>query len=253
MNKILDFPLLFSVFLFVALWLSVRLGASIRKIRHVEAAQQEDFGVILPATLTLLSLIIGFSFSMAANRYDQRKDYEAREASAIGAEYARADLLSEEDASKVHMLLKGYLKERILFYQTRNIQRLLQINAATSQVETDLWSAVRAPAEAPSASTETLVVMGMNNVLDSKILTQGSWWNRIPTSAWILMTIIAICCNMLIGFAAHRVKANALMFFILPFLVSISFYLIADIDSPRGGIIRVNPQNLISLSQSLQR
>jgi hypothetical protein len=251
MVRLLDFPFLFSVFLFIVLWLSVRLGAWIHTTGRLEENQQEDFGVILPATLTLLSLIIGFSFSMAASRYDQRKDYEAREASAIDAEYSRADFLPPADAVKVHALLKSYLKDRILFYQTRNVQRLLQIDANTSQVETELWSAVRAPIVAQPAPTDNLIVIGMNDVLDSKILTRGSWWNRIPTSAWILMTVIAICCNMLIGFGAHDVRPNALMFFVLPFLVSISFYLIADIDSPSGGIIRVHPQNLITLSESL--
>jgi len=39
---------------------------------------------------------------------------------------------------------------------------------------------------------------------------------------------------------------------VLPLVVSISFYLIADIDSPRGGMVRVRPQNLVSLSQSLR-
>jgi hypothetical protein len=56
--------------------------------------------------LTLLGLIIGFSFSMAVNRYDQRKPYEQAEANAIGTEYVRADLLPVADAAKVHTLLR---------------------------------------------------------------------------------------------------------------------------------------------------
>ena len=62
--------------------------------------ERADFGVVLSATLTLLGLLIGFSFSMAVSRYDQRKNLEEAEANAIGTEYVRADLLPTGDATK---------------------------------------------------------------------------------------------------------------------------------------------------------
>ena len=89
----------------------------------------------------------------------------------------------------------------------------------------------------------------MNDVLNSQGYTQAAWWNRIPTAAWWLMAAIAIGCNLLIGYGAHR--TNGLLFLVLPLAVSVSFFLIADIDSPRAGVIRVQPQNLISLSLTL--
>ena len=92
----------------------------------------------------------------------------------------------------------------------------------------------------------------MNDVLNSQGYTQAAWWNRIPIAAWGLMVAIAICCNLLIGYGARRPKGQGTLFLVLPLVVSISFFLIADIDSPRGGVIRVSPQNLESLSQSLQ-
>ncbi len=92
----------------------------------------------------------------------------------------------------------------------------------------------------------------MNDVLNSQGYTQAAWWNRIPDSAWGLMIVIAICCNLLVGYGARgAIKAGLL--FILPLVVAISFVLIADIDSPRGGFIHVVPQNLESLSQSLPK
>jgi hypothetical protein len=65
------------------------------------------------------------------------------------------------------------------------------------------------------------------------------------------MAVIAIFCNLLVGYGARRAEAGTMLFLVLPLLVSISFFLIADIESPRGGLIRVRPQNLVSLSQSL--
>jgi hypothetical protein len=107
----------FFVTSFFVLWGSALVGAFLRKRqRKVDANLSENLGVILPATLTLLGLIIGFSFSMASGRYDQRKNYEEAEANAIGTEYLRADLLPAADAVKMRPLLRNYLDQRILSY-----------------------------------------------------------------------------------------------------------------------------------------
>ena len=98
--------------------------------------------IVVGATLTLLGLLIGFSFSMAINRYDQRKLYEEAEANAIGTEYLRLGLLSG-DTSKVRELLRAYLDQRILFYTTRHEDMLAKINADTATLQNELWSAVQ--------------------------------------------------------------------------------------------------------------
>jgi hypothetical protein len=90
----------------------------------------------------------------------------------------------------------------------------------------------------------------MNDVLNSQGYTQAAWWNRIPLAAWGLMYAIAILSNLLLGYGAHG--RTVVLSVVLPLVVSISFFLIADIDSPRGGVIRVKPQNLIVLADSLK-
>ena len=103
-------------------------------------------GIILGATLTLLGLIIGFSFSMASNRYDLRKTYEEAEANAIGTEFVRVEVLPTADAAKASALLRMYLNERIAFYTARDDRQLQRIDAETARLQTELWSAVRLPA-----------------------------------------------------------------------------------------------------------
>jgi hypothetical protein len=95
-----------------------------------------------------------------------------------------------------------------------------------------------------------LVVAGMNDVLNSQGYTQAAYWNRIPTAAWAMLILTSIVCNLLIGYGERR-KGSALLL-VFPVVVSISFLLIADIDSPRGGIIRVNPQNLLATAESMR-
>jgi hypothetical protein len=253
MTHIMDFPHVVLVLAFFVLWLSARVSASVRKRRGgLQVGVREDFDVILAATLTLLGLIIGFSFSMAISRYDQRKTYEEEEANAIGTEYVRADLLPAAEAAKLRALLKSYLDQRIMFYRTRDERHLRQVDTNTVQLKNELWATAQAPAAAQPTPVIALAVSGMNDVLNSQGYTQAAWRNRIPIAAWGLMFMIAIFCNLLIGYGARRPEGEAMLFLVLPLVVSISFFLIAEIDSPRAGVIRVNPQNLLSLSQSLQ-
>ncbi len=248
----MNFPFLIFLVCFLVMWGSTQIGARYLSRRNqLDAEARSDFNFIVGATLTLLGLIIGFSFSMAVGRYDQRKNYEEEEANAIGTEYVRADLLPSADAEKIHALLRQYLDERISFYQVRYGSQLRQIDADTAQLQNEMWSAVKSAALAQPTPVMALVVSGMNDVLNRQGYTQAAWWNRIPPAAWGLMVAIAICCNLLIGFATHPVKARTYLLMVLPLVVSISFLLLADLDSPRGGIIRVHPQNLLSLAQSL--
>ena len=247
----MNFPVLVFALSLVVLSLAAGVGDILRsKVYPLVEEERDDFGIILGATLTLLGLLIGFSFSMAISRYDQRKNYEEAEANAIGTEYLRADLLPPGDRARVRELLKKYLDERVLFYTVRDRDRLAKINADTAELQNELWAAVRPGAATQPPPVVLLVISGMNDVINSQGYTQAAWWNRIPIAAWALMAIIAVCCNLLIGYGARRRDWHA--FLILPIAVSIAFFLISDIDSPRGGTIQVEPQNLISLSQSLR-
>src|SRR5271170_6836804 len=245
----MDFPLLIFAVSFIAFCLSAVVGASIRKKQQpLEEGEREDLGVVQASVLTLLGLLIGFTFSMAISRYELRKNYEEAEANAIGTEYLRADFLSGAETARVRELLRKYLDQRVLFYTTGDGQQLREIDTSTAQLQNELWSTVQARAAAQSTAMTALAVSGMNDVLNSQGYTQAAWRNRIPFEAWVLLAVIAIGCNLLIGYGAHR---TSILLVVLPLAVSLSFFLIADTDSPRGGVIRVKPQNLVRLSQTL--
>jgi len=245
-------PLVVLVFSLVLLWLSVQLGARLRRrFPPPEQDERDDLGLVINASLTLLALIIGFSFSMAVNRYDQRKNYEEEEANAIGTEYVRAGLLPAADTAQLRDLLTRYLHHRLVFFTTRDDQELGRINDETTRFQNEMWSIVQRAALAQPTPINGLVVAGMNDVLNRQGYTQAAWWNRIPVGAWSLMMALGLCCSVLVGYGSHQEKGLLVM--ILPFLLSIAFFLIADIDSPRRGIIRVHPQNLISLAESLHK
>jgi hypothetical protein len=250
MSNLLRQPFFLLIVTFCALWAAAHIGLTFRKRHHGVADEDtEDFTFIVGATLTLLGLIIGFTFSMAVSRYDQRMNFEEQEANAIGTEYLRVDALPPADAAKIRSLLKLYLDKRIQYYASRDKDAIADINTATMQIQNQLWAAAVAPAKVQPSPLTALAVAGMNDVLKAQGYAQAAWWNRIPAAAWILLVTISVFCNLLIGYGV-RLKSE-LLFLILPVVLSVSLFLIADIDSPRRGVIHIRAQNLESLAQSL--
>ena len=175
MFRLTDYPLLTFLIALVVLGLSAWFGAgTLRRRRPIDGNALEDFRVVQGAVLTLLALIIGFTFSMAIGRYDQRKNLEEAEANAIGTEYVRADLLPAAEAAKVRTLLRRYTDERILFYTVRDALEEQAINARTAQLQNELWAAILAPVTANPTTVMALVVNGMNDVLNSQGYTPAA-------------------------------------------------------------------------------
>lgn len=254
MDQIIRHPAVLFVLLLVTLGIATAIGALVlRRIRPIRSDGRDDFNIIQAATLTLLALLIGFTLSMAVGRYDQRKNLEEEEANAIGTEYLRAELIEGPEADKVKALLIRYLDQRLLYYRTRDREQLREIATATAQVEDEMWRIVRGVAREKPNPVTALVVVGMNDVINSQGYAEAAWLNRIPVAAWCLMLIIAFFSTLMQGYGARTETSKAFLLFILPVTVSLSLALIADIDSPRGGLIRVAPQNLMSLEASLRR
>jgi hypothetical protein len=249
LNTIIDNPFAVFAIALVAQWCAAFAGDLLRrKIRPLKKDEREDFDTVLAASLTLLALIIGFSFSMAVSRYDQRKNCEEAEANAIGTAYLRADLLSNENAAKVRRLLKLYVDQRIDFYRNKTAGPNIGIDP--KKIQDELWSTVVRAGTAQPNPVLALAVSSMNDVFNTQADTQAAWLNRIPTAAWALMILIAIFSNTLLGYRDRSSGSLALL--VLPVIASIAFFLIADIDSPYSGVISVVPHNLTSTSEAMK-
>ncbi len=251
MKTLLEFPVVTGALIFAFLWAGTRLTVSYVHGRPTRKEVKQDFGIVLAAVLTLLGLVIGFTFSMAISRYDLRKNYEEAEANAIGTEYVRADLLPDADAAKVRQLLKEYTAQRILYYGTHSAEELQRIAAGRAALQDALWSAVMPAAHAQPTPPMALVVSGMNDVLNSQGYTHAAWINRIPLEAWVLLVLLALLSNMMITYSATTLQNARGLLLILPLVVSVSFMMIADIDAPRRGLVQVTAPNLKILLESM--
>ena len=188
---------------------------------------------------------------MAIDRHDQREIFEEGEANAIGTEYLRADLLPPKASAATKDLLIQYIDQRILFYSKQSPEKIQEIRSKTDQLQMALWNEILPVARTQDTPSIALVTSGMNDVLNAQGYVQAAWWNRIPYTAWTLMAAIALCANLLVGFGARNFQRNKALFMIFPFVVSVSFFLIADIDSPRSGVIRIEAKNLVALKNNL--
>jgi hypothetical protein len=107
-----------------------------------------------------------------------------------------------------------------------------------------------AAANAPTPIT-ALSVASMNDAINAQGYSQAAAWNRIPVGAWVLLYVLGGIATAMIGYrfrsstGQHRLKP------IIPAVVATAFFLIADIDCPKGGVIRVLPENLLALSANL--
>lgn len=246
MILIVDHPFLVLLLALVAQWGAAYLGDLLRRrVRPVPRTERTDFDIVLTASLTLLALLIGFSFSMAVSRYDLRKNSEAQEANAIGTEYVRADLMPAATRDEVRSLLRRYLDQRIEYYKARG-QPGSVATGEMAQTQAQLWSAVATAGTAQPNPVSALAVSGMNDLLNAQGETTAAWTNRIPTAAWTLLASTAILANMLHGYRERR--TDWLVLIVLPLTVSIALFLIADLDTPHGGVIHVMPTNLGELS-----
>lgn len=244
MSSIIDNPFAVFAIALVAQWGAAFTGDLLRRtIRPLKKDERADFDTVLAGSLTLLALIIGFSFSMAVSRYDQRKNDEEAEANAIGTAYLRADLLPAEEAARVRQLLKTYADQRINFYLGKDrADRTASLDP--DKIQNELWSSVVHAATAQPSPVLALAVSGMNEIFNTQADTRAAWLNRIPTAAWALVLLIGIFSNLLLGYRDRSSGSLALL--VLPVIASIAFFLIADIDSPYIGTINVVPHNLMS-------
>ena len=118
-------------------------------------------------------------------------------------------------------------------------------------MQAQLWAAVVAPVKANQTAPMMLVAGATNDALNSQGYAQAASWNRIPPGAWVLLCTIGLVASVMIGFRFDTGSRQRVLMQILPALIAVSLFLIADIDCPRGGLIRVLPQNLMALEAVL--
>ena len=252
MIRLADYPLLVFVLSFFCLWLSSLIGATMRRRRGpIDDGAGEDFGVILTATLTLLGLIIGSASrwrSPLRSAQELRRGRGQRDRHGIRPRRSAARSPTRRKCEHCSKLPRS---AHLVLYDARWASNFAQINTRTAELQTDLWSRRPGSGSRAADTRDCAGRRGNERCPELAGIHPGRLVEPDSRSAWWLMGAIAICSNLLVGYGVRSAESGRPPPLVVPLVVAISFMLIADIDSPRGGVIRVSPENLLNLSASL--
>lgn len=219
-----------------------------------DEARRSQIGVVQGAVLGMLALLLGFTFSMAAERYDSRRDLVVEEANTIGTTWLRGSLLPEPHPDAVRGLLREYVDIRIRSREA--LADPVQISEGlrrSAEIHSALWQHAEAAArEAPNDITSTFVT-ALNDMIDTGALRVAAMRNRIPVVVWIILAVVAAagCWTSAYAAGGQGVRMPLTNIF-LPLLITVVIALIADLTSERQGIISVSQQPLIDLQNSIR-
>lgn len=236
-----------------ALWLAMEVGYRIGRWRHARRPDEREqpVGAMVASILGLVALVLGFTFSLAASRFDARRHAVLEEANAIGTTYLRARLLPEPQASESARLLREYVDVRVRGIAEGKIAEAI----ARSEVSHELlWTQARAAAESQSSIMTGLFIQSLNNVIDlhAKRVLVGIR-SRLPVVIWAGLFGLAMLGMSAVGYQAALSatrRSPAMLGLVLAFAVVL--FLIADLDRGQEGLLQVNQQALIDLQKTMQ-
>ena len=184
-----------------------RLGVRLHEKK--DAARKEQIGGIQGAILGMFGLLLGFTFAMAENRYEARRDLVLQEANAIGSTFFGASLLPGAHQAPVENLLRHYVDARLAFYAAGNdASKIAAAESAAAVIQRDLWAQATAAAkEAPNAITATFVE-SLSGTIDLDATRLNALRTRVPGAVWVLVLAVAGCGVGVSGYGAGATGAR---------------------------------------------
>jgi len=228
----------FGILLFIEVghWLGTRIGG------EQTAPPPVVFGTIETAIYALLGLMVAFTFSGAASRIDTRRTLTADEANAIGTAYLRLDVLSAASQPSLRDKFRRYTEARIAVYRVLPDIEASKANAArATALQSEIWAdTVTALKETPASSL--LVLPSLNAMFDIAATRSVILNTHIPPIVLATLVALTLVCALLIGHGLPRDRPAGTLLHTLgfAFVVTLTMYVIFDLDHPRVGLIRLD-------------
>jgi len=250
-------PLLVCLVLMGVLLVAEELGFRLKgKMRpgsdNIEIA---DIALILGAVMTLLALLLGFTYAMSQARFETRRELVVEEANAIGTTYLRAKALPEPRSSQIQELLRQYLALRveITIKIDDTPEKIREIDNRSKQLHSLIWSHASALArESPNAIT-SIFLQALNEMIDLHSKRLAAFRNRVPFSIYLVLLIVSIITLWLVGYYFGRRQRGRILTTVVVLLLASVMWLIMDLDQPTRGSIKASQQSLIELHQDLSQ
>ena len=234
---------------FISIECGYRLGRYRRS--HSDQEKEAPVGAIVGATLGLLAFMLAFTFGLAAARFEKRRQLVLDESNAIGTTYLRADFLPEPHSTRIRKLLQQYTTVRLEGALSDNTEESI---ATSSELHRDLWSeATELMSKDDHSIANALFVHSLNQVIDINAERLSfALRNRLPVSVWLALFALAALAMIALGYQeglAGSRRTLAVLSLALAF--SSVLLLIADLDRPQEGLLRVSQRAMIELRDSV--
>jgi len=253
-NAPLDALPLWGLFvaILVVVLLSVECGYRLGKYRRSRHEQEKEapLGTMVGATLGLLAFILAFTFGLAANRFDTRRQVLLNEANAIGTTYLRAGMLPE-GGEQIRGLLRDYVRARLDAVRSGNVAEGVR---RSEDIQQKMWSEAETVGEkTPNSIVVGLFVQSLNQMIDLHAeRLQAGLRSRIPGAIWVGLFAVAALSLATMGYhAGLSGTRRSLATLAVAVTFSVVIELIADLDRPQEGVLRVSQQALLDVQQSM--
>ena len=213
-------------------------------------------GAIQASILGLLALLLGFTFSMSMQRYDNRSEALISEANAIGTVILRVQLLPAQYQDEASALLQKYVDLRIAIGKidlTRRDDRR-KYDTEIAGLQSDLWSlAAKAAHDDPNPVTSGMFIGALNEMIDSQGKRNALLQMHVPETVIFLLFLVFIASGGILGYSSglsgKRVVAPTVM---VSFLIALVVFIILDLDRPKRGFIQVNQSPMMMLKENFK-
>ncbi|HWY69016.1 MAG TPA: hypothetical protein VNX88_10140 [Terriglobales bacterium] len=252
MATLFDYPRLTMVGVTFLLLVAVYLGGRSGRARPFGEDERSQMGTIQGAILGVLALLLGFSFSMALQRYDTRRKLVVDEANAIGTTYLRADTLPDPARDKVKQILREYVDTRLAYVAAgTDTQAIADALRHSKQLQASLWQETAQVALRQRDDVTSSFMSTVNETIDLDAKRQAALANRIPGSAWLLLIVLSVLACFVVEYGGSR--HVRLMRAAVPLAIASILALTADLDSPRRGFINVSQKTMVDLQKDLRK
>lgn len=244
-------PVLFGAIALLVL-VSIEVGYRLGRFRRSQPGHEAEapVGAMVGSTLGLLAFLLAFTFGMAASRFDTRRQAVLDEANSIGTTYLRAGMLPGL-RTEIRTLLRDYVDARLEAVETGNIADGIR---RSEELQARIWEhAVTLAEQNPNSIIVGLFVESLNETIDihTKRVTAGLR-SRIPAIIWTGLGLITVIALTAMGYHAGLTgTARSLATPAVAFTFAVVIALIADLDRPREGALKVSQQALVDLRQSM--
>lgn len=234
-----------AVFVFFGILALFELGRRVGKRRAAEDAEgaRAGLGAVEGAVYGLLGLLLAFTFSGAATRFEHRRDLVIQEANAIGTAYLRIDLLPKDTQPALRDLFRRYVDSRLAAYA-----QLPDLGAAMAELERsnalqrEVWRvAQEAAAQSPNPPRAHLIQPALNEMFDITTTRLAATQSRPPAVIFGMLIVLALVSALIAGHGMAVAKTRHWLYPLAYALVmSVTLYVILDLEFPRLGLIRVD-------------